>query len=205
MAIAIALSACSTDGPSPEPSPTPSPVVTPSPTPTPSPSPSPEPVEVVAGNLVDLVGVTVEASTTGAPSTDASGNPVTYDAANVLDGDPNTAWRTAWDYNDPYLLIRFDQPVEIQSVGLIPGYAKKDPATGTDRFKQNLRVAYATWTFSDGTDWRQEPTDDPTMQTIPVSGNVTWIRLTIWPRDYWEVDSENVAISDIQLIGKPAT
>ena len=41
-------------------------------------------------------------------SVDDTGNPVSYDAANLLAGDPSTAWR----------------------VGLIPGYAKTDPGSG---------------------------------------------------------------------------
>src|SRR5690606_40842109 len=76
----------------------------------------------------------------------SAGNPVSYDAINVTDGDPSTAWRKSsedWSYDD-YILITFDEPVKLTTVGLIPGYAKVDPGSGTDRFFQNHRDRKST-------------------------------------------------------------
>ena len=95
------------------------------------------------------------ATKTADSSTDAAGNAVSCDAVNVTDSDASTAWRKSaedWSYDD-YLLITFDQPVMLTQVGLIPGYAKVDPSSGTDRFTQNHRLAHACWTLSDGSTW----------------------------------------------------
>ena len=40
---------------------------------------------------------------------------------------------------------------EIGELGLIPGYAKTDPASGIDRYAENNRIARVRWTFEDGT------------------------------------------------------
>ena len=40
---------------------------------------------------------------------------------------------------------------------MIPGYAKIDPADGTDRYAQNRRIAQVRYTFDDGNDRRADP------------------------------------------------
>ena len=184
----------------------------------PSPTPSPSPSPVVSAGLatpVDLfasgVGFTVAATQTADSSTDADGKPVSYDAINVTDGDPATAWRKSsadWS-GDDYILITFDEPVKLTQVGLIPGYAKIDPSSGTDRFTQNHRLAWATWTFSDGSTWEQEFVSKPTMQTVPVAGEVTWVRVGgFWWADWDETPPATrdfLAISDVSLVGAPAS
>jgi hypothetical protein len=82
-------------------------------------------------------GVQVIATDTAASSTDAAGNVVTYVPANVIDGDVETAWRTPGDGHGVSVTLIFDNPINIVRIGLIPGYAKTDPQTGVDRFRQN--------------------------------------------------------------------
>ncbi len=194
----------------PSPSPAQSPVTSPDASATPSPSPSAAPLATAIGNLFESgVGFTVEATQTAESSTDAAGNVVTYDAINVVDGDPATAWRKKsedWAGTD-YLLFTFDTPVKLTEVGLIPGYAKKDPSSGTDRFTQNHRLSYVVWEFSDGTSWQQQlDSTEPTMQTVPVAATVTWVRLgglsTAWDEDP-PATRDYLAISDVTLVGVP--
>jgi Protein kinase domain len=83
------------------------------------------------------VGVQVTATDTAPSSTDAAGNVVTYVPANVIDGDVETAWRTPGDGLGQSVTLIFDNPINIVRIGLIPGYAKTDPQTGVDRFRQN--------------------------------------------------------------------
>lgn len=174
-----------------------------------APSASAQPTATEGGNLLGSgVGFTVAATQTAESSTDAAGVSVSYDAENIADGDPATAWRKAsgeWRYED-YILITFDAPVTLTEVGLIPGYAKIDPTTGTDRFLQNHRLASVLWTFSDGSTWTQEFDDEPTMQSIPVAGEVTWVRIgQLWQR--WDEEPaatrDYLAISDVSLVGAP--
>jgi serine/threonine protein kinase len=82
-------------------------------------------------------GVQVTASQTAPSSTDAAGNPVTYVPSNVIDGDVETAWRTAGDGHDVTVTLIFDNPIDVVRIGLIPGYAKTDPVTGANRFLQD--------------------------------------------------------------------
>jgi hypothetical protein len=82
--------------------------------------------------------VQVTTTSQNAPnSEDAAGNIVRYLPGNVLDGDVTTAWRTPGDGHGDTLTLIFDDPVDIVRVGLIPGYAKSDPETGTNRFLED--------------------------------------------------------------------
>jgi serine/threonine protein kinase len=82
-------------------------------------------------------GVQGIATDTAPSSTDAAGNVVTYVPANVIDGDVETAWRTPGDGHGASITLVFDNPINVVRIGLIPGYAKTDPQTGVDRFRQN--------------------------------------------------------------------
>jgi hypothetical protein len=79
----------------------------------------------------------VIATDTAPSSKDAAGNVVTYVPANVVDGDVETAWRTPGDGRGASVTLIFDNPINVVRIGLIPGYAKTDPQTGVDRFRQN--------------------------------------------------------------------
>jgi hypothetical protein len=54
-----------------------------------------------------------EASATAPDSVDDAGNPVGYDAANVLDGDPSTAWRVKGSGRGAVVAIRLPAPARI--------------------------------------------------------------------------------------------
>lgn len=88
-----------------------------------------EPAETVptfSGSPEDLAAVT----TATAPRADgdsvdiSTGRPTTYDAGNMLDGDPGTAWRVEGRATGLTLTFRFDAPVTLTAVGLVNGYAK---------------------------------------------------------------------------------
>ncbi|WP_062299174.1 NADase-type glycan-binding domain-containing protein [Demequina maris] len=177
----------------------------------PAPTDTPAVVSSEPGNLFESgVGYTITATQTADESTDAAGNAVSYDAVNIADGDPATAWRKSSDdwSGDDYLLVTFDQPVTLTSAGLINGYAKVDKASGTDRYVQNHRLCWATFELSDGSEWSIElDTDDRAMQSVPVAGTVEWVRITdlyYCGTEEPEATRDFVAISDVELIGKPA-
>jgi serine/threonine-protein kinase len=99
--------------------------------PPPSASPSAPPPRLIRD------GVQVIASDTAPFSSDAAGNPVTYEPANVIDGNVQTAWRTPGDGHDESITLIFDNPINVVRIGLIPGYAKTDPESGANRFLQD--------------------------------------------------------------------
>ncbi|WP_369070584.1 discoidin domain-containing protein [Kineococcus terrestris] len=96
---------------------------------------------------------------TSPDSVDAGGARTRYAAANLLDGDPSTAWRADGDAAGEALTFRFDSPRRLSEVGLVNGLAKTDPHDGTDRYPQNRRVLEVAWSFDGGPAVRQELVD----------------------------------------------
>ena len=120
------------------------------------------------------------ATATAANGLDADGNVVTYVAANTVDGDPGTAWRTEGDGNGVTLSFDLTRPTYVTEVGLIPGYDKVDPSDGTDRFTEERRIRQVTWTFDDGVTQDQAFADSRDLQTIQIPGVLTsTVRVTI--------------------------
>ncbi|GAB3265891.1 NADase-type glycan-binding domain-containing protein [Nocardioides dilutus] len=123
----------------------------------------------------DPVDHTAEASAEAprtAPSTqDVDGNPTSYDASNMLDGVPETAWRAAGDGSGFKLVFTFPEKTRISEVGLVNGYAKTatDDAGATfDWYAGHRRITQVTWNFGAGDLVRQDLEDSRTLQTVEV-------------------------------------
>ncbi|WP_049821266.1 discoidin domain-containing protein [Kineococcus radiotolerans] len=139
----------------------------------PVPPPTPEPVYPTGV----LTPARVTAPGSSPDSADAGGRTTTYVAANVLDADPSTAWRTEGSAAGSSLTFTFDAPVRVTEVGLINGFAKVDPHDGTDRYPQGRRVLAVTWTFQGPTGPVSVPQrlsdGERDLQRIPVPAVVT--------------------------------
>jgi hypothetical protein len=142
-----------------------------------------------------------EASATAPDSVDDAGNPVDYDPANVLDGDPSTAWRVEGSGQGEMVAIELPAPAHITEVGLIPGYAKTDPTTGKDRFGENRRIREVRWHFDDGTVVGQRFQDQPTMQQIAVEVTASRVLVEILGTLPGDPDHDYTSISDISILG----
>jgi Zn-dependent protease with chaperone function len=142
-----------------------------------------------------------EASATAPDSVDDTGNPVSYDAANVLDGDPSTAWRVKGSGRGAVVAVRLPAPARITQVGLIPGYAKTDPVSGKDRFGENRRIRAVRWHFSDGTIIGQRFQDQPTMQQIAVEVTASWLLVEIVATVPGDPDHDYTPMSDVSIVG----
>lgn len=118
-----------------------------------------------------LTGAT--ASSTAPDGIDASGDPVSYAATNVIDGDPGTAWRTEGDGVGTTLRIQLAVPAYVTAVGLVPGYDKVDPTDGSDRFVENRRVEQVRWSFDDGSSVVQPFADARDLQSLPITATRT--------------------------------
>lgn len=135
---------------------------------------------------------------------DAGNNPVRYLPTNLLDGDPTTCWRVVGDGSGDTVTFTLPGVVRLTTLGLINGYAKTDPYSGADRYRQERRVTDVTWTFSDGTNVEQTlQDDDPSPQTIDVTSPPTStltmrINSTTSPGD---PSYDYTAISEVTLVG----
>ncbi len=100
-----------------------------------------------------------KAPSTAPPNQDVNGKQVSYDASNMLDGVPTTAWRAPGDATGMALTFTLPEPTELPQVGLINGYAKTSTdASGRefDWYRGNRRVDAVVWVFDDGTKVRQQ-------------------------------------------------
>ena len=147
-------------------------------------------------------GVQVIASDTAPSSTDAAGNVVTYVPANVIDGDVETAWRTPGDGRGESVTLIFDNPISLDRIGLIPGYAKTDPQTGVDRFRQNRIIESVEYRVPG------QPTTTKVFRPLPIPQfvrlRVTTSRITV--RIVSVTGSgglDYTAISEIYVYGYP--
>jgi Protein of unknown function (DUF2510) len=120
-----------------------------------------------------VTNVAAEAAISAPPSSadaeDASRARVSFGTDHLADGSAVTAWRMDGDGTGRVLTFRFPSPIRVLKIGIINGYAKTDPADHTDRYLQNRRVAYATWSFDDGTSAPQQLRSTRMMQRLTLS------------------------------------
>jgi hypothetical protein len=145
----------------------------------------------------------VEASATAPPGTDARGAVVSYAATNLIDGDPSTAWRVPGSGEGVVLTVRFAKPVIVTRIGLIPGYAKVDPADGSDRFFQNRRVHRVRY-GAVGISREASFVDQPDLQTVDVQSKPTTEVTVEILESTAPGDRDFTAVSEIEVHGLPA-
>jgi len=145
-----------------------------SPAQTPDGSGSPTP-DIPPGSVTADASVTVPA--TAAPGRTVDGAPVDYEAGNMLDGVPETAWRMPGDGTGAEVAITLAEQSRLTSVGLINGYAKKD--AGRDWYHGNRRIQQVEWVFDDGTTVPQTLGDTTGVQSIDVDVTTTTITLRL--------------------------
>lgn len=137
----------------------------------------------------------------------ATGETTTYAPANLLDDDPATAWRVAGAAVGTELVMRFDSPVTLTTVGLVNGYAKTSVSDGTtyDLYTGGRRVTAVTWMLGDAPPVRQELSQTREPQVIDV-GAVTTDTVRLRIESVTEPGSgpaarDTTAISDVVLEG----
>lgn len=125
-----------------------------------------DPVEL--GNRAEIV-----VPETAKASNDWAGNRVTYEPANLTDGDPATAWRMPGNGEGSELTLSWDERQTFTEVGLINGYAKIDAKRGDNWYEINRQVEAVTWVFDDGTEVAQSFDTVTDMQSITLDEPVT--------------------------------
>jgi hypothetical protein len=89
----------------------------------------------------------------------------------------------------------------ITQVGLVPGYAKVDAASGRDRFGQNRRIREVRWHFGDGTVTDQRFQDRPAMQRVAVDVVASRVVIEIVATVPGDPAHDYTAISDVSIVG----
>jgi hypothetical protein len=166
-----------------------------------------------SGADVDVAGrASAKAPTTAKPNEDVNGDQVSYDASNMLDGVPDTAWRAPGDATGMKLTFTLREPTELHQVGLVNGYAK----TSTDSkgrtfdwYLGNRRIQAVTWIFDDGSKVRQELTETRELQLVDVPDAVTGrvvLKLTaVSAPGEGNAARDFTAISEVSFLGTPAS
>lgn len=125
----------------------------------------------------------------------------TYEPAHALDGSLLTAWieGVPGPGVGEWLRCDFDREVKLNQIIFTPGYFK-NPSI----WKQNNRLAAATFHFSDGTSRRFTFPDRMQEQRLDAGGVRTrFVRLVIDEIYPGSVDSEDTAISQISFDWEP--
>jgi hypothetical protein len=134
-------------------------------------------------------------------SVDEAGNPVSYPPANAVDADLSTAWRCAGPGTGETLTLELSGETRVAEVGLVPGYAKSDPASGVDRYAENNRITRVRWSFEDGSSVVQRMGPDPqdrSMRTVRVPVTVTGaVTLEVLASDPGARDT--IAVSEVRV------
>jgi hypothetical protein len=153
------------------------------------------------GDVTAVTATVAQASCESDPSRDASGERVTYEPDFAVDDDPESAWRCPGDGVNESLVLDLGGSIRVAEVGLVPGYAKTDPADDTDRYAENRRLTAVRWRFDDGTTVEQELDPDPdsrdlqTMRIPPVATT----RLVLEIVTSSDGDRDTVAVSDLRI------
>jgi hypothetical protein len=173
-----------------------------------SPSAAAPPSKKKSASAKKYTGPTTQARVTGASasceassSVDSGGHRVSYGPSNVFDGDLTTAWRCDGRGTGDTVHLALAGPTRIGEIGLVPGYAKTDPASGTDRYRQNNRITRVEWRFSDGTTVRQTFDPSPSRRTVQT------MRIPVVRADGVEISvlssvrgpRDTIAVSEVRL------
>ena len=105
-----------------------------------------------------------------APSaTDDAGQLVSYTPAQMFDGDPSTAWRCDGRAVGQQITFTLPAGSKIAALGLVNGYTKVDPTSGSPRYAEYRRITDVTWSFPGGAAYKQRLSDGvETVQSMPI-------------------------------------
>jgi hypothetical protein len=152
--------------------------------------------------LIAAVGLMVwfnsgakETITATASSTRSSAGEITYHPGNVLDQSLATAWSegVSGPGRGEWLRCDFNREVKLNRIIITPGYFKTP-----ELWKQNNRLASATFYFSDGTSRGFTFPDRMVEQKLELGGiKTSWVRMVIGDVYLGSVDAEDTLVSNL--------
>jgi hypothetical protein len=137
------------------------------------------------------------------PGLDLSNNRVTYPVTNLLDENPESAYRIPGDATDSVITFRLPETSTITEVGLVNGYAKTD--RDIDWYELNRRIVRVEWRFDDGTSVVQDLESTREMQLLEVdpvkTGTIELTILEVTAPGPGRLGKNVTAISDVLILG----
>ena len=123
----------------------------------------------------------VTASTVRPGSTDACGDPTSYEPFQVSDGLTDTAWMAPGDGAGQSVTLYLTGASEVRELSLLPGYDKFDPCSNRDRFFDLRRITEVQWAFDDGSTVTHAiaPDPAPVFSTVRLSRPVVTSTITM--------------------------
>jgi hypothetical protein len=149
---------------------------------------------------VDLLVDGIRAPRAAGKVLDDCGDPVSFGARRMVDGDEATAWRMRGDGTGRTVVLELEGPRRVHSVGLVPGFDGYDACDGRERFPANRRITEVTWEFDDGTRIHQDLMNVASLQRIDVDATTTRVRLHI-DGVTADPDQDYTAISELVVRG----
>lgn len=154
--------------------------------------------------------LSVTAPPAAPPSVDLDGQRVTYRPRHMLDGVPDTVWRTAGDATGATVTFSLPGASSVRRVGIINGNARQ-VSTGADVvdwYPQNRRITRVEWVFDDGTAVQQDLSEKTKLQRLtiePVTTTSVQLRvLAVTAPGAGQLGRDFTAISDVLIAGTPA-
>lgn len=142
--------------------------------------------------LIPLDVSSVEASSVFPAEATAS-----YEAENVIDREPSTAWFGAREEETPSLVFRFPQPVVVHAIEVINGWVKNDA-----NWRYNSRARGIELTLEDGTRWIHTLRDEQMAQMVPMQWKPTsTLTIRILSRHPGEKAAE-IGLSEVAFLGR---
>lgn len=157
--------------------------------------------------IIDLSrDATAEVPAVAPPSRDRQNKPVTFAAANMLDGHVRTSWRMAGDGSGATVTFDLGREVVLTEVAIINGYAKIDGADNW--YRGNRRLRSVQWEFDDGSRITQELKDQRTLQPLgvgPLRTRTVRLHLVeVTPPGKGRNGRDFTAISEVRFRGAPS-
>ena len=169
-------------------------------------SPDPKAPQGVGKKFEMASKATFDVPATAEPTTDLDGTLVAYEASQMGDGNPSTAWRMAGDATGQTVTVLLARPGVVSRVGLVNGYSKK--VASVDWYPNNRRILAVTWTFDDGSTVDQTFAERPGLQQVkvpPVQTSAVKITITaVTPPGSGNLGRDYTAISEVTVVGRRA-
>lgn len=139
-----------------------------------------------------------------------TGELVSYDATQLIDGDMNTGWGAGENNGTGQsVTVRFAERVRLSRVGLTPGFAKFGPrqdrgCASVEAFPLNRWVTSVRYTFDDGTSVVQDFQRRKDLQYVQVDVVTQSVEITILSTDRPPGADDDTVLSEAAFEGSPA-